>query len=627
MNGSAGVNSSRATAGLDLSPVRSLVASIARRAAGQDWRPALLLALAAAAVQAAFLIETAHVPAFRYPLIDAATYHNQAQALLAGKGVPGAFWQAPGYPYLLALLERLCGPSPAATRSFQALLLAPLLSVLAWRVGRRVLPPAWAFAAGLAVSLIGPLLFYASQLLPAAPAAVAITAAFLLTLRAVERPSGWRWLIAGAATGFATVIVATSAALLPVWAWAAWRTPAACRVRVRHLAALAIGAALLVLPVSLHNYAHTGRMVWMSNNDGINLYIGNSRDWRVLLTRLPGLDWDNLVSMPFRQGGARDSVEASRWFRRQALLEMRQDPAGAVRRLALKAAAFWHGREIPRNIDLYGWRGGSVLLRTTVWHRLIYFPSGLLIPLAVAGVLALRLRREGVFLVAAVVSFGLLVALFFPCSRYRVPVLPLLAVLATAGLHALVSAARLRQWGLALGLAAAAAVVGVCANGPLDWPTDALRYDVRLLKSVGTSADVYGGDLPAAKKFYLEALRLDPDFSDAHFALGTVYDRLGDALRAEACYQAALVPRPDHDKAHINLALDLFRRGRLDEAVEHLAAAEKVNPLNANAWYNHAAVLLQAGRRREALEPLRRASELDPQYGAPYRLLVGEIQK
>ena len=49
---------------------------------GNGWRTALALAFSAAVIQTVFLLETAHALIFRYPLVDAATYHYQALPIL-----------------------------------------------------------------------------------------------------------------------------------------------------------------------------------------------------------------------------------------------------------------------------------------------------------------------------------------------------------------------------------------------------------------------------------------------------------------------------------------------------------------------------------------------------------------
>src|ERR1035437_10240430 len=76
---------------------------------GDGWRTGLVLALFAAAVQTLFLLDTAASPVFRYPLVDAVAYYQQARAMLAGVGTVGAFWQPPAYPWWLAAIGRVAG--------------------------------------------------------------------------------------------------------------------------------------------------------------------------------------------------------------------------------------------------------------------------------------------------------------------------------------------------------------------------------------------------------------------------------------------------------------------------------------------------------------------------------------
>jgi len=610
------------------------------------WRTGLALALFAAAVQAVFLIETFHSLFFRYPLVDAATYYDQALAILQGQGAVGAFWQPPGYPYLLSLFCAIGGGSVGAARAVQALLLAPLAAVLLWRVGRRVLSPNWACAAAIAASLTGPLLFYHSQLLAAAPAAVLATAVLLLALRAMERPSATRWLLAGGVNGLAMLFVATTAALAPVLVVFAWfavrdRTGPASREpaerpnspppvtgrlrRSGYVAALLFGVLLVMTPVALRNFDACGKWVWLSNNNGTNFYLGNNRDWQVTLTVQPGFDWDKLMRMPYLQNGVQDAVDKDRQFARMAWQDARRAPRAFAQRLATKAAVFWHGRELPRNLDIYGWRETSRLLQATVWRAGVTFPCGLLVPLALAGACALRRRREGLLLAGAAVAFGLLVACYFPCSRYRVPMLPIIVLLACAGAQALTAAVRARAWWTAGVLGALTLAAGAAVNLPLTWPTDSIRYDAHLWNAIGVAADVRR-DLTTAKRCYEEAVRRDPKLADAQFNLGTVFARQKDSSRAETCYEAAIAARADYDKARVNLAIHLADRNQVAAALHQLAMAETLNPLNSEAFANHAAVLQRVGRNQEALEILRRAAAIDPRYRATCRAMEHALQ-
>jgi len=587
-----------------------------------------MLAAFAMLVQGVFLVETAGSLLFRYPLVDAATYFQQAVAIAAGHGAAaGAFWQPPLYPYLLAGLLHLTGPDPTILRAVQALLLAPLTAVLLWRVARRVLPPVWALGCGLALSVTGPLFFYQAQLLPAAPAAALLTGILLLALRAMESPAFWRWLLAGVVTGLAALCVGTCGALLPVLMVFACLSGAAWRRRLCYAVAPLTGVLLVLTPVALRNQEASGRWVWISTNDGINLFVGNNRNWEVTLTAQPGLDWDKLARLPRQQGNVMNAVDGGLYFRHLALQDASRDPAAALARLARKAGVFWHGRELPRNMDIYGWRNQALLLRAAVWRtRALCFPTGLLVPLALVGAWVLVRRRAGVLLVAAVFAFGLLVALYFPCSRYRVPVLPGLVLCAVAGVHAIGAALSKRRW-LTVGAMSALALAALAAvNQPLTWPTDQICYPAHLWNAIGAAADGRG-DLNTAGFCYEAALHQDPQFADALFNQGTIFARRKENARAIASYEAAIAARPDHDRARINLALDLADRGDLDAAFRQLSMAETVNPLSAEALYNHAALKLRAGRKEEALLLLGRAAALDASRRPAYEALARSLSQ
>jgi len=601
---------------------------------GNGWRTGLMLATFAVAVQSLFLLETADGLLFQYPLLDASSYFSQAVAILAGHGKLGAFWQPPGYPYFLAGLCRIFGTHVALIRGVQALVLAPAGALLIWRVGRRLLPPTWAFGAAAATCVTGPLLFYFSQLLAAAPASVLTTAVILLTMRAMEQPGTRRWLAVGGMNGLTMLFVATTAALVPVLAVFAWgfgqpdHNPAttngqgrrSARTSWLHVAALTCGILLVVTPVTLRNHAACGRWILISANSGTNFYIGNSRDWENTLTALPELNWNRVQRLPFLVSNVRTAADADAVFQQMAWQEARADPAGFMRRLAHKALVFWHGREIPRILNIYGWREASLLLRATVWRAGINFPCGLLVPLALVGACALCRNRKGLLLASACVAFGLLVSLYFPCSRYRVQILPLVVVLAGAGGLALLTALRAHQRRLAIGLSALLCAAGFAANIPFVWPTDQINYDAHTRYMVGMEACVHH-DFHTAEACLQQALHLNPKLADAQRGLGTLYTELGDFPRAETAYAAAIALRPDYDTARVFLAKLLTERGQYEPALRQLLLAEESNPLNAEAFYTHATLLLRMGRPNEAAAPLNRAAVFNPDYRAQYQSL------
>lgn len=74
------------------------------------------------------------------------------------------------------------------------------------------------------------------------------------------------------------------------------------------------------------------------------------------------------------------------------------------------------------------------------------------------------------------------------------------------------------------------------------------------------------GELDTAIAYYKEAIRLIPDFADAHSNLGNAYRSQNNAGAALDCYKVAVRLRPDFAIARGNLAACLFDLGSTDNA-------------------------------------------------------------
>ena len=67
---------------------------------------------------------------------------------------------------------------------------------------------------------------------------------------------------------------------------------------------------------------------------------------------------------------------------------------------------------------------------------------------------------------------------------------------------------------------------------------------------------------------YQAALRINPDYAEAHYNLGVVYGQQGRTDEAIREYQAALRINPDYAEAHYNLGVVYWATGpQLREAI------------------------------------------------------------
>jgi Flp pilus assembly protein TadD len=121
------------------------------------------------------------------------------------------------------------------------------------------------------------------------------------------------------------------------------------------------------------------------------------------------------------------------------------------------------------------------------------------------------------------------------------------------------------------------------------------------------------GRLNEAIAQYEEALRLKPDYVEAHYDLGNALISAGRAPEAIAQYGEALRLQPDIFAAHSNLGNALMSVGRTPEAITQYEEALRLRPDDARIHFNLALALLRTpGRTNEAVTHLEEVVRLQP---------------
>jgi predicted O-linked N-acetylglucosamine transferase (SPINDLY family) len=113
---------------------------------------------------------------------------------------------------------------------------------------------------------------------------------------------------------------------------------------------------------------------------------------------------------------------------------------------------------------------------------------------------------------------------------------------------------------------------------------------------------------------FREALKLKPDFAEAHYKLGVALTEQGRRQEAVDAYRSALALKPDYAEAHNNLGVLLGDEGRLDAAVASYQKALVVNPALAEAHLNLGNALAGLGRPQDAVISYRNALSCRPNY-------------
>lgn len=381
---------------------------------------------------------------------DAESYVVLGRNIAKGYGyvfAPGRLptaWRAPGYVVLLAGIFRLFGEAHWAARVVNAALLT-LAAFLSYRFAAQMLPgmfPKMAprernAVAMLCAGLIGfypelvgltGLLWSENLFIPLFLSAVSALFAFS------KRPSVSLALLSGALTACCILTRSTSVILLPVIGFCALRNGFSS-FALRNGAIATVTALLLAGCWTARNYVVMGNFILVESNVGYNLYVGNRPD-----TPMP-FAWKRAASLPEdalyqRLNAAPTEGERSAALTKAAVAQIKRDPLRTALLAATKVVDFWlpdffialnlqSGALGPENM----WLWKPVLALTLCSYLVI-------VVFAIAGSLRLGLARpaqtcwEFRFVLLIVALYTLPHALVYGNSRYHLPLMPLLFLLA-----------------------------------------------------------------------------------------------------------------------------------------------------------------------------------------------------
>ncbi|MCP4590745.1 MAG: tetratricopeptide repeat protein [bacterium] len=596
------------------------------------WWGVVAIVVVAFGVRLAYLYQVGEMPFFNHPVGDAAAYWSWAGDVRDGDWIGDEpFYQAPAYPYFLAVVRSLVGDDLWRVRVVQIGLGALACGLLAV-AGRWFTTSGAGLVAGLFMAVYGPAVFF-DGLIQKATLGSLLMAVLLCLLgwvtrlpRASTEPSrdregaeipetnvpakeplpdgrgsdapqlqtnrrtGTR-IVAALAIGVTLGLLALTreqalllAPVVVVWLGMGRRGERALSHHPWAMAVWCVVGLFVVLgPVAYRNYRVSGEVLLTTYQAGPNFYIGNhagATGRYVALRRgheSPAFERRDATELAEAAVGRELSPrEVSRHWWGRAWEYIGEHPFEWIGLLAYKWMLVWNAYEIPdtESFSLYSRLSWLLGVCGGVCH------FGVLCPLAAVGIVATARRwRELWLLYALLLTVALGVAVFYVFARYRYPLVPVLALFAGVGVCEC-RALLLRMSGRGTGHGWMVGALGIAA-------TTALATNIRVNPEDQLDGMAYAN-------------------------LGVVLGQEEEYAAAAAFLEMAVERVPDSAEARYNLGLAYRFLGNHESALLHLRCAQELDAelIAVDAQLGVVCELL--GHRTQALAHYRRAVRIDP---------------
>ena len=365
-------------------------------------------------------------------------YHvHLAEQINSPEGFPDEpFYRAPLYPYFLAFLFRVTDDSFYWSRFIQ-LVLGSFLPLLIYVIALGVFDRKVAVWSGFITAIYPTIMFFEATLLIES-IMVLLTALLIWQLyRCQENPNIRNFIIAGVLLGTAGLARPNILMLGPflfIWIALVLKPKIGWRKSILRYALIGLTSLVVILPVTIRNSVVGKDSVFIAWQGGFNFYIGNNRAASGWSATVPGIDmsWE---------GGYKQSIalaetiagrdlkpsEVSDFWYEQTWKEIKTFPSNFAELVFKKVRLLINGFEIPNNQSTYFVREYSWIASVLLFEKIIFFPYGLLAPLALIGIgLSLKDWRKYLLLYLVLGSYALTLLLFFVCDRFRQPFIPIL---------------------------------------------------------------------------------------------------------------------------------------------------------------------------------------------------------
>lgn len=574
----------------------------------------IVILILALALRLAHWLDVREDPFFAHLVMDSEEYDRWASEIAAGDWLGSEiFFQAPLYPYFLAVVYSIFGHSLDAVYLIQIVL--SLLGIYAlFRAGKKMAGEKVGLVAAALSAIYGVFLFYDVQLLKESLAVTLVCLLFWALVEARERKGLALWIGVGIICGFLSLLRENMLLIVPFLILLALRPHERFSAFFLRSLVFVMAVSVVLIPVAYRNWKVGGNFLPTTFQGGVNFYIGNNPratgTYQPLSPgkQIPAYERTEPIRLAEKEmGRSLEPYEVSNFWLRKSLDWAKKKPFDFLKLQAKKVRMFWSWYEWPDAVDYY------YIKQTSLVYKLPLLEFGSISLLALIGLWFVR-RRVRVFLPVLLftVMWMASTVVFFLFSRYRLPAVPGLVLLGAVAVGSVFTSWNLnrRQSIIVLGLVILALAASFFVS---EKPKqDLVYYNLALVYEKMGETDL-------AVQNYKNAFASNPADFLSCINIGNIAAKEKRWEEALEWYKKAETIEAQAEGVHANIGGAYVALGKYEEAEKAFDRALSINPDNVEALHNKAILLAMKEHFQEALEINRKVLQLAPGWAPAVR--------
>jgi len=586
----------------------------------QFWLIPIFILVASFSIRFVYLNQIQHIPTFNHPVMDEKYHVDLAEKINAGIDSPDEpFYRAPLYPHFLAILFKITDNSLYASRLIQNILgsfLAVLIYLLALKLFNRKI----AFWSAV-IAVFYPTFLYFDSTLLITSLMILLSALLIWQLYRCQEGSYRQFFYTGILLGLAGLarpnILLLGPALI-IWIWLIIKPRIGWKKAIINYIIIGLTAFIVILPITIRNYAVSHEFVLIAWQGGYNFFIGNNHQASGWSATVPGINksWEGGYTQAIAfteqtEGKKLKYSEVSDFWYHQTWQEIRNYPATFIKLLFKKIRLLFNGYEIPNNQNIYLARQFAPLIKPLLFNKLIYFPFGLLAPLALMGlVLSLKQWRKYLLVYLFLISYAISFLLFFVCARYRQPMIPFFILFGVYAVYRFIDFLKRKKIKNVILFLFIFLLLAVESN-----------HNILGIKPKRVKAEDYlmignaylkENNLAAAYMEYKKSVIADSTFARGYNNLGLIDTRRQKYATAAKYFQKAIQFNPEVVESYINYATTFILKRDYKTALKILENTRQRFPLNDYVALKLGMTYFEAGQIDSAKTAIENCLQLNP---------------